>query len=81
MWAKGLALSEEQAEQIPEVKTLVDDPLEWLRFWSTQIGAELRDGLRRDLSSRSGTRTQRPWQALDVPPHAQPLAISSNARS
>jgi predicted dithiol-disulfide oxidoreductase (DUF899 family) len=42
----GLALSEEQAERIPEVKTMVDDPPEWLQFWSTQIGAELKDGLR-----------------------------------
>ena len=42
----GLALSEEQAAQIPEVKALVDDPPEWLRFWSTQIGAGLEDGLR-----------------------------------
>jgi predicted dithiol-disulfide oxidoreductase (DUF899 family) len=42
----GLALTEEQAEQIPEVKQLIDDPPEWLRFWSTQIGAELKDGLR-----------------------------------
>src|ERR671925_1407300 len=42
----GLALTEEQAEQIPEVKAMVDDPPEWLRFWSTQIGAELKDGLR-----------------------------------
>jgi predicted dithiol-disulfide oxidoreductase (DUF899 family) len=42
----GLALSEKQAEQIPEVKAMVDDPPEWLRFWSTQIGAELEDGLR-----------------------------------
>ena len=42
----GLALTEEQAEQIPEVKVMVDEPPEWLRFWSEQIGAELKDGLR-----------------------------------
>jgi predicted dithiol-disulfide oxidoreductase (DUF899 family) len=42
----GLALREEQAEQIPEIKAMVDNPPEWLRFWSTQIGAELKDGLR-----------------------------------
>ncbi len=42
----GLALTEEQAEQIPEVKAMVDDPPEWLRFWSTQVGAEPKDGLR-----------------------------------
>ena len=42
----GLALTEEQAEQIPEITELVDDPPDWLRFWSEQIGAGLEDGLR-----------------------------------
>ena len=42
----GLAATEEQAEQIPELKSMIDDPPEWLRFWSTQVGAELKDGLR-----------------------------------
>ena len=42
----GLALTEEQAQEIPEVKALIDDPPEWLAFWSTQVGAELKDGLR-----------------------------------
>ena len=42
----GLALTEEQSQQIPEVKAMLDDPPEWLRFWSTQVGAELEDGLR-----------------------------------
>src|SRR6059058_1145036 len=35
----GLALTEEQAQQIAEVKELIDNPPEWLEFWSTQIGA------------------------------------------
>ena len=42
----GLALTEEQAQQIPEVKEMIDDPPEWLQEWSRQIGAELKDGLR-----------------------------------
>jgi predicted dithiol-disulfide oxidoreductase (DUF899 family) len=42
----GLAMTEEQAEQIPEVKQMVDDPPEWLAQWSEQVGAELKDGLR-----------------------------------
>jgi predicted dithiol-disulfide oxidoreductase (DUF899 family) len=42
----GLALTEEQAQEIPEVKTLIDEPPEWLALWSTQVGAELKDGLR-----------------------------------
>ena len=42
----GLALTEEQAQQIPEVQELIENPPEWLHEWSTQIGAELKDGLR-----------------------------------
>jgi predicted dithiol-disulfide oxidoreductase (DUF899 family) len=42
----GLAVTEEQAQQIPEIKALIDDPPEELRDWSEQIGAELKDGLR-----------------------------------
>jgi predicted dithiol-disulfide oxidoreductase (DUF899 family) len=42
----GLALTEEQAHEIPEVKALIDDPPEWLAFWERQVGAELKDGLR-----------------------------------
>src|SRR4030088_85340 len=42
----GLALTEEQAQQIPEVKAMIDNPPDWLAEWSRQIGAELKDGLR-----------------------------------
>ena len=42
----GLAMTPEQAEGVPEVKQMVDDPPEWLREWSEQVGAELKDGLR-----------------------------------
>ena len=42
----GLALTDEQAQQIPEVKDMIDDPPDWLQEWSRQIGAELKDGLR-----------------------------------
>jgi predicted dithiol-disulfide oxidoreductase (DUF899 family) len=42
----GLALTEEQAQGIPPVKQLIDDPPAWLREWSGQIGAGLEDGLR-----------------------------------
>lgn len=42
----GLALTEEQAEHIPPLKEMIDNPPEFLQFWSTQIGAELKDGLR-----------------------------------
>jgi predicted dithiol-disulfide oxidoreductase (DUF899 family) len=42
----GLALTPEQAQSVPEIKGMVDDPPEWLREWSRQIGARLEDGLR-----------------------------------
>ena len=45
-WDFGLALTPEQAQRIPEVKGMIDDPPEWLVEWSGQIGAELKDGLR-----------------------------------
>ena len=46
----GLALTEEQAQQIPEVKEMIDKPPEFLQVWSRQIGAELKDGLRENPS-------------------------------
>jgi predicted dithiol-disulfide oxidoreductase (DUF899 family) len=42
----GLALTPEQAQEIPEVKGMIDDPPDWLQQWSKQIGAGLQDGLR-----------------------------------
>jgi predicted dithiol-disulfide oxidoreductase (DUF899 family) len=45
-WDFGLALTEEQAQQIPEVKEMVDNPPGWLQDWAGQVGAELKDGLR-----------------------------------
>jgi predicted dithiol-disulfide oxidoreductase (DUF899 family) len=41
-----LALTEEQAQQVPEIKQMIDDPPVWLVDWSHQVGAELNDGLR-----------------------------------
>jgi predicted dithiol-disulfide oxidoreductase (DUF899 family) len=41
-----LAMTPEQAEQIPEVKEMLESPPEWLQEWSSQIGADLKDGLR-----------------------------------
>jgi predicted dithiol-disulfide oxidoreductase (DUF899 family) len=42
----GIAMTPEQAQQIPEVKDMIDDPPGWLQDWSRQVGAELKDGLR-----------------------------------
>jgi predicted dithiol-disulfide oxidoreductase (DUF899 family) len=46
----GLALTEEQAMQIPEVQEMLTDPPDWLQEWSKQVGAELKDGLRENPS-------------------------------
>jgi predicted dithiol-disulfide oxidoreductase (DUF899 family) len=42
----GLVLTEEQAQEIPEVREMIDDPPDWLEEWSQQVGAELKDALR-----------------------------------
>ena len=42
----NLAMTQEQAQGIPEVKEMIDNPPEFLEEWSGQIGAELEDGLR-----------------------------------
>jgi predicted dithiol-disulfide oxidoreductase (DUF899 family) len=46
----GLALTEEQAQSIPALKALIDDPPAWLQEWSRQVGAALEDGLRENPS-------------------------------
>ena len=42
----GLALTPEQAQEIPEVTEMIDNPPEWLADWGRQVGAKLEDGLR-----------------------------------
>jgi predicted dithiol-disulfide oxidoreductase (DUF899 family) len=42
----GLAATEEQVQQIPELKELVDNPPDFLQEWSEQVGAEIKDGMR-----------------------------------
>src|SRR5205807_3481415 len=39
----GLALTPEQAREIPEVKAMIDSPPEWLEEWGRQVGAKLED--------------------------------------
>ena len=46
----GLALTPEQAQQIPEVQEMVQNPPDWLADWSRQVGAKLEDGLRENPS-------------------------------
>jgi predicted dithiol-disulfide oxidoreductase (DUF899 family) len=46
----GLALTKEQAQEIPEITAMLDAPPEWLQDWGKQIGAKLEDGLRENPS-------------------------------
>ena len=46
----GLALTKEQAQEIPEVKQMLADPPDFLVEWSEQVGATLEDGLRENPS-------------------------------
>jgi predicted dithiol-disulfide oxidoreductase (DUF899 family) len=42
----GLVMTQEQAQRVPEVKEMIENPPGWLQEWSGQIGAALKDGLR-----------------------------------
>jgi predicted dithiol-disulfide oxidoreductase (DUF899 family) len=42
----GLALTEEQAKEVPELQEMVENPPDWLEDWSKQVGAKLEDGMR-----------------------------------
>jgi predicted dithiol-disulfide oxidoreductase (DUF899 family) len=46
----GLALTPEQAQEIPEVKETLENPPEWLEDWGRQVGAKLEDGMRENPS-------------------------------
>jgi predicted dithiol-disulfide oxidoreductase (DUF899 family) len=52
----GLALTPEQAQEIPQITEMIDDPPEWLRDWARQVGARLEDGLREAPSFIAFTR-------------------------
>src|SRR5438874_13628499 len=42
----GLALTPEQAQHVPELMQMLEDPPVWLQNWAQQVGARLEDGLR-----------------------------------
>jgi predicted dithiol-disulfide oxidoreductase (DUF899 family) len=42
----GIALTPDQAQEIPELKGVLDNPPEWLEDWGRQVGAKLEDGMR-----------------------------------
>ena len=55
----GLALTPEQAQQIPEVTELIENPPGWLEEWGRQVGAKLEDGLRENPSFIAFARENR----------------------
>jgi predicted dithiol-disulfide oxidoreductase (DUF899 family) len=46
----GLALTREQAREIPELTAMIENPPGWLEEWAGQVGAKLEDGLRENPS-------------------------------
>jgi predicted dithiol-disulfide oxidoreductase (DUF899 family) len=42
----GLAMTEEQVQDFPEVKEMIENPPAFLQEWSKQVGTDLKDGLR-----------------------------------
>src|SRR5215213_5705010 len=56
VWDFGLALTPEQAEQIPEVQEMLANPPGWLQEWAEMVGAELKDGLRENPSFHAFAR-------------------------
>jgi predicted dithiol-disulfide oxidoreductase (DUF899 family) len=46
----GLALTKEQAQQIPEITETLENPPDWLEDWAGQVGASLEDGMRENPS-------------------------------
>jgi predicted dithiol-disulfide oxidoreductase (DUF899 family) len=46
----GLALTPEQAQEVPEIQETLKDPPEFLEEWARQVGAKLEDGMRENPS-------------------------------
>jgi predicted dithiol-disulfide oxidoreductase (DUF899 family) len=81
----GLALTPEQAQQIPEVKGMIDNPPPWLQDWSAQIGAKLEDGLREGPAwiafAREGDRVFHTYTVMAPDPFVAPYHSSLLART
>ena len=72
----GLALTPEQAQQIPEIQAMIDAPPEWLAEWGRQIGAKLEDGLREGPSfivfAREGEAVYHTYTVMAPDPFVAP---------
>ena len=76
----GLALTPEQAENIPQIQEMVDDPPDWLAEWSEQVGADLKDGLREAPTwiafARDGDTVYHTYTVMAPDPFVSPLYFS-----
>jgi predicted dithiol-disulfide oxidoreductase (DUF899 family) len=81
----GLAMTEEQAKGIPEVKEMIDDPPEWLREWAEMVGADLEDGLREGPGfiafARENGSVYLTYQVMAPDPFVAPYYFSLLART
>jgi predicted dithiol-disulfide oxidoreductase (DUF899 family) len=72
----GLALTPEQARQIPQITEMVERPPEWLADWSRQVGAKLEDGLREGPGfiafARDGRRVYHTYTVMAPDPFVAP---------
>ncbi|MEA2166785.1 MAG: hypothetical protein QOF76_85, partial [Solirubrobacteraceae bacterium] len=46
----GLALTSEQAKEVPEIQEILADPPGWMQDWGRAVGAKLEDGMRENPS-------------------------------
>src|SRR3954463_3775752 len=76
----GLAMTPEQAAEVPEVKEIVADPPEWLQEWGRQVGAKLEDGLRENpgfiVFARDDERIYHTYTVTAPDPFVAPYHIS-----
>jgi predicted dithiol-disulfide oxidoreductase (DUF899 family) len=76
----GLAMTPEQAAEVPEVKEIVADPPEWLQEWGRQVGAKLEDGLRENPGfiafARDDERIYHTYTVTAPDPFVAPYHIS-----
>ena len=76
----GLAMTPEQAEQIPEVQEIIANPPDWMQEWSEQTGAELKDGLREGPGfiafAKENGSIYLTYQVMAPDPYVRPLFFS-----
>jgi predicted dithiol-disulfide oxidoreductase (DUF899 family) len=75
----GLALTPEQAQEIPEVREILADPPEWMQEWGRQTGAKLEDGLREAPSwiafAREGDQVFHTYTVVAPDPFVAPYHV------